>query len=226
VVLLQAENITKSFGDLVLFENLSLSIHKDQKIAILARNGAGKTTLLNIISGTDTPDSGKITMRNGISLGYLSQTLNLDENKTIFEEIYDSSSEVINIIKEYEEALHSDDKKKLEVAISKMEAANAWDHEVKIHQMVAQLQLPESGLKISSLSGGQKKRVALANLLINEPDIIIMDEPTNHLDLDIIVWLEDFLIQSNSTLLMVTHDRYFLDRVCNEILELDDKTLY
>ena len=226
MVLLQAENITKSFGDLVLFENLSLSIHKDQKIAILARNGAGKTTLLNIIAGTDAPDSGKITMRNGISLGYLSQTLNLDNNKTIFEEIYDSSSEVINIIKEYEEALLSDDKKKLEIAITKMEAANAWDHEVKIHQMVAELQLPDSSLKIGSLSGGQKKRVALANLLINEPDILVLDEPTNHLDLDIIVWLEEFLINSNSTLLMVTHDRYFLDRVCNEILELDDKTLY
>ena len=159
MVLLQAENITKSFGDLVLFENLSLSIHKDQKIAILARNGAGKTTLLNIIAGTDAPDSGKITMRNGISLGYLSQTLNLDNNKTIFEEIYDSSSEVINIIKEYEEALLSDDKKKLEIAITKMEAANAWDHEVKIHQMVAELQLPDSSLKIGSLSGGQKNEL-------------------------------------------------------------------
>ncbi len=226
MVLLQVENITKSFGDLVLFENLSFSIHKNQKVAILARNGTGKTTLLNIIAGADTADSGKITLRNGISLGYLSQAFNLDNDKTIFEEIYSSSSEIIQIIREYEEALHSDDRKKLDIAISRMETAQAWDHEVKIHQLIAELQLPDANLKTGTLSGGQKKRVALANLFINEPDIIILDEPTNHLDLDIIVWLEEYLLRSNCTLLMVTHDRYFLDRVCNEILELDDKTLY
>lgn len=226
MVYLQAENITKSFGDLTLFENLSLSIHQDQKVAIVARNGAGKTTLLNIIAGTDQPDSGQIVLRNGITVGYLAQSLKLDETKTIFEEIYNSASEVMQIIKEYEIALVSDNKLRLEKALEKMEAAQAWDHEVKVHQIVAELQLPDGNIIIGNLSGGQKKRVALASLLINDPDLLILDEPTNHLDLEMIEWLEEFLSRSGCTLLMVTHDRYFLDRVCNEILELDNKTLY
>lgn len=226
MVYLQAENITKSFGDLTLFENLSLSLHQDQKVAIVARNGAGKTTLLNIIAGTDNPDSGQIVLRNGITIGYLAQSLKLDEAKTIFEEIYNSASEVMQIIKEYEIALVSNNKERLEKALEKMEIAQAWDHEVKVHQIVAELQLPDGNIVIGNLSGGQKKRVALASLLINDPDLLILDEPTNHLDLEMIEWLEEFLSRSGCTLLMVTHDRYFLDRVCNEILELDNKTLY
>ncbi len=226
MVFLQAENITKSFGDLVLFENLSLSIHKSQKIAIIAKNGAGKTTLLNVITGKDKPDSGQIVLRNGVSIGYLSQSLKLNESKTIFDEIYQSSSEIINVIKNYELAMLSNDKSQLQKWLEKMEALQAWDFEVKVHQIIAELQLPDGNMLISNLSGGQKKRVLLASLLINEPDLLILDEPTNHLDLEMIEWLEEYLMHSNCTLLMVTHDRYFLDRVCNEILELDDKTLY
>lgn len=226
MVFLQAENITKSFGDLVLFENLSLSIHKSQKIAIIAKNGAGKTTLLNVITGKDTPDSGQVVLRNGVSIGYLSQSLKLDESKTIFDEIYQSSSEIINVIKNYEIALLSDDKIQLQKWLEKMDAMQAWDFDVKVHQIIAELQLSNGNILIGELSGGQKKRVLLASLLINEPDLLILDEPTNHLDLEMIEWLEEFLLHSNCTLLMVTHDRYFLDRVCNEILELDDKTLY
>ncbi len=226
MVFLQAENITKSFGDLVLFENLSLSIHKSQKIAIIAKNGAGKTTLLNVITGKDTPDSGQVVLRNGVSIGYLSQSLKLDESKTIFDEIYQSSSEIINVIKNYEIALLSDDKIQLQKWLEKMDAMQAWDFDVKVHQIIAELQLSNGNILIGELSGGQKKRVLLASLLINEPDLLILDEPTNHLDLEMIEWLEEYLMHSNCTLLMVTHDRYFLDRVCNEILELDDKTLY
>jgi len=226
LVYLQAENITKSFGDLLLFENLSLSIHKSQKIAIIAKNGAGKTTLLNVITGKDTPDSGQIVLRNGITIGYLSQSLKLDDSKTIFDEIYQSSSEIINVIKNYELALLSDDKIQLQKWLEKMDTLQAWDFDVKVNQIIAKLQLPNGNILIEELSGGQKKRVLLASLLINEPDILILDEPTNHLDLEMIEWLEEYLMHSNCTLLMVTHDRYFLDRVCNEILELDDKTLY
>lgn len=226
MVYLQAENITKSFGDLILFENLSLSIHKSQKIAVIAKNGAGKTTLLNIITGKDIPDSGQIVIRNGISIGYLSQSLKLDESKNIFDEIYQSSSEILNTIKNYELALLSDDKIRLQKALEKMDAMQAWDFEVKVHQIISELQLPNGNVLINTLSGGQKKRVLLASLLINEPDLLILDEPTNHLDLEMIEWLEEYLMHSECTLLMVTHDRYFLDRVCNEILELDDKTLY
>ena len=226
MVYLQAENITKSFGDLLLFENLSLSIHKSQKIAIIAKNGAGKTTLLNVITGKDTPDSGQIVLRNGITIGYLSQSLKLDDSKTIFDEIYQSSSEIINVIKNYELALLSDDKIQLQKWLEKMDTLQAWDFDVKVNQIIAKLQLPNGNILIEELSGGQKKRVLLASLLINEPDILILDEPTNHLDLEMIEWLEEYLMHSNCTLLMVTHDRYFLDRVCNEILELDDKTLY
>ncbi|OFX32327.1 MAG: ABC transporter [Bacteroidetes bacterium GWA2_32_17] len=226
MVYLQAENITKSFGDLVLFENLSLSIHKSQKIAIIAKNGAGKTTLLNIITGKDKQDSGQIVLRNGISIGYLSQSLKSDESKTIFDEIYQSSSEIISVIKNYELALLSDDKIQLQKWLEKMDTLQAWDFDVKVNQIIAELQLPNGNILIGELSGGQKKRVLLASLLINEPDILILDEPTNHLDLEMIEWLEEYLMHSNCTLLMVTHDRYFLDRVCNEILEIEDKTLY
>jgi len=226
LVYLQAENITKSFGDLVLFENLSLSIHKSQKIAIIAKNGAGKTTLLNIITGKDKQDSGQIVLRNGISIGYLSQSLKSDESKTIFDEIYQSSSEIISVIKNYELALLSDDKIQLQKWLEKMDTLQAWDFDVKVNQIIAELQLPNGNILIGELSGGQKKRVLLASLLINEPDILILDEPTNHLDLEMIEWLEEYLMHSNCTLLMVTHDRYFLDRVCNEILEIEDKTLY
>ncbi|MFH2096325.1 MAG: ATP-binding cassette domain-containing protein, partial [Bacteroidota bacterium] len=223
---LQAENITKSFGDLVLFTGLSLSIHKEQKIALIARNGTGKSTLLKIIAGKDSADTGKIIMQNGLTVGYLEQDPVIDETRTVLEEVYNSSSGIVQLIKEYHSVMEEHDQKKIEVVLEQMDVQKAWDHEVKVKQILAELKIENHNDKISTLSGGQKKRIALANVLINEPDILILDEPTNHLDLEMIEWLEKFLIQSKSSLLMVTHDRYFLDNVCSDILELDDKKLY
>lgn len=223
---LQAENITKSFGDLVLFTGLSLSIHKEQKIALIARNGTGKSTLLKIIAGKDSADTGKIIMQNGLTVGYLEQDPVIDETRTVLEEVYNSSSGIVQLLKEYHSVMEEHDQKKIEVVLEQMDVQKAWDHEVKVKQILAELKIENHNDKISTLSGGQKKRIALANVLINEPDILILDEPTNHLDLEMIEWLEKFLIQSKSSLLMVTHDRYFLDNVCSDILELDDKKLY
>lgn len=223
---LQAENISKSYGDLVLFKDLSLSIHKDQKIAIIAKNGAGKTSLLQIIAGLDSPDEGKITIRNNISIGYLKQDPVFDESKTVLEAVFDSSSEIIHELEKYNKAIISNDKNQLQEAMERMDLLNAWDYEVKIKQVLAELKISNHNEVIRNLSGGQKKRIALANVIINEPDILILDEPTNHLDIEMIEWLEDFLIRSKSSLLMVTHDRYFLDKVCTDIFEIDDKKLY
>lgn len=223
---LQAENVSKSYGDIVLFENISLSIHKDDRIALLARNGAGKTTLLNIIAGTDSSDTGQVVFRNGITFGYLPQEPLFNESLTVMEVVFQSQKEILTVISEYEKALVEDNRKNLQAAIDKMEMLKAWDYEVKIKNILTELKITDYHAKIAHLSGGQRKRVALANLLINEPEILILDEPTNHLDLEMIEWLENYLKSSNLTLLMVTHDRYFLDRVCNQILELDQKQLY
>lgn len=223
---LQAENISKRYGENLLFENISINISKDQKIALIARNGKGKTSLLNIISGIDNPDSGKISKKNDLIIGYLSQEPKVDDELTVIEQTLQSSNKIVNTIKEYEQAIESKDQKCLQKALEKMDAASAWDYEVKIKQILSQLNITNYEQPIKQLSGGQKKRVALANVLINEPDFLILDEPTNHLDLEMIEWLEDYLKRSKVTLFMVTHDRYFLDRVCNEIIELEDDVLY
>ncbi len=223
---LQIEQISKSYGDLNLFNNISLGINKDQKIALIAKNGAGKTSLLEIIAGVDVPDTGTISMRNGLSISYLKQFPDINEENTVIGQVFESSQEIIRVIREYEEIIQSNDKNRLEEIMHKMDTLNAWDYEVKVKQILTQLNIEEFDKKIKYLSGGQRKRLALANVLINNPDLLIIDEPTNHLDLDMIEWLELFLKNSKSTLLMVTHDRYFLDRVCNEIVELDDKQLY
>jgi ATP-binding cassette subfamily F protein uup len=223
---LQVENITKSFGDLVLFEDISLSIHKDQKIALIAKNGTGKTSLLEIIAGNDTPDSGQITMKNDITVGYLEQDPKFDDQKTVIEEVYSSSSDVVSLLQTYHKVMAENDKYQLQDVLEKMDILKAWDHEVKVKQILAELKIENPDDKIATLSGGQKKRIALANLLINEPDILILDEPTNHLDLDMIEWLEEFLLNTKSSILMVTHDRYFLDRVCSDIIELDENQLF
>lgn len=223
---LQAEQISKSYGDLVLFNDLSLGIDKDQKIALIARNGAGKTSLLDIIAGIDTPDSGSISMRNGISISFLRQLPEFNEENTVIEQVFESSKEIIKVIRDYEKLIQEDNKSRLEEVMLRMDALDAWDYEVKVKQVLSQLNVVEFDKKVEFLSGGQRKRLALANALINEPDLLILDEPTNHLDLEMIEWLEQFLKNSKSTLLMVTHDRYFLDRVCNEIIELDNKQLY
>lgn len=223
---LQVENLTKSFGDAVLFEDISFSVEKDSKVAIIAKNGTGKTSLLNIITGKDTADDGLVTFTNNISYGYLEQNPSVDDSKTVLEQIFHSSGEVLAAVREYERAINSGDEKLLQSATEKMDFYQAWDFEAKIKIILTQLKITNFKQIVGTLSGGQKKRLALANLLINEPDLLILDEPTNHLDVDIIEWLEEFLTKTGSTLLMVTHDRYFLDRVCDEIIEIDNNSVY
>ncbi len=223
---LQVENLTKTFGDLTLFEDLSFGIAKDQKSALIAKNGVGKTTLLNMLAGKDTPDSGEIIYRNEIRTGYLSQEPSMNPESTIRDYIFHSSGEIMDAVRHYEEALFSNDERQLSESIEQMDRLGAWDYEVKVKQILTQLNVGDFHRTIKSLSGGEKKRLALAEVLIHEPDFLILDEPTNHLDLNMIEWLEDHLRNNPFTLLMVTHDRYFLDRVCNDILELDEQNLY
>ncbi|MEN3322536.1 ABC-F family ATP-binding cassette domain-containing protein [Mariniflexile soesokkakense] len=224
---LTVENISKSYGELTLFENISFSIHKDQKIAFVAKNGTGKTSILNIISGDDEADSGNITYRNGIVVSFLSQDPKLDKNLTVEETIFASDNPILKVIQNYEHALlNSDDAEAYQKAFEQMEQYQAWDFETQYKQILFKLKLEDLNQKVSSLSGGQKKRLSLANALINKPDLLILDEPTNHLDLEMIEWLEAFFAKENITLFMVTHDRYFLERVCNEIIELDEGQLY
>ena len=224
---LTVENISKSYGELVLFENISFSVHKDQKIAFVAKNGTGKTSILNILAGDDEADSGNVIFRNGISVSFLSQDPKFDPNLTVEETIFESDNEILKVIANYEKAiLNPDDTETYQAAFDAMELHQTWDFETLYKQILFKLKLDELDQKVSTLSGGQKKRLALANALINKPDLLILDEPTNHLDLEMIEWLEAFFAKENITLFMVTHDRYFLERVCNEIIELDEGQLY
>ena len=224
---LSVENISKSFGDRVLFEHLSFGINKDQKIGFVAKNGTGKTTLLNIIAGIESPDQGSIIIRKDIKVSYLSQKEDLNEKLSIEEAIFDSDNETLKIIEQYENALKNpDDADAYQKAFDLMEQKNAWDFETQYKQILFKLKLNDLEKKVSTLSGGQKKRLALAIILLDQPDLLILDEPTNHLDLEMIEWLEQYLKKANTTLFMVTHDRYFLDRVCNDILELDHGKIY
>ncbi|MFW5944517.1 MAG: ABC-F family ATP-binding cassette domain-containing protein [Bacteroidota bacterium] len=223
---LQVNELTKSFGDLVLFEDLSFGIAKDQKTALIAKNGIGKTTLLNLLAGKDTPDRGNVIYRNNIKVGYLAQEPLMDPEKTTHEFVFRSSDKMLKAIQRYERAMESGDPEELSVAFDQMDRLGAWDHEVKVNQILSQLNIREFNKKIRQLSGGEKKRVALAEALIHEPDFLILDEPTNHLDLNMIEWLEGYLKNTAFTLLMVTHDRYFLDRICNDILEMEGSSLY
>jgi ATP-binding cassette subfamily F protein uup len=223
---LQIDNLSKSWGDLPLFENISLTINQGEKVALIAKNGAGKTTLMNILFGGDIADNGKVIFNNDIRIGYLRQLPELNPNETILEAAFSSSGETINAVREYESALESHDPRAIERAMEKINHLNCWDFELKIKQILTELNIHDLQQPIRELSGGQKKRVALAHVLIDEPDFLILDEPTNHLDLEMIEWLERTLEKAKCTLLMVTHDRYFLDRVCNEIIELDDRSLF
>ena len=224
---LNVENISKSYGEVTLFENISFSIHKGQKIAFIAKNGTGKTSILKIISGEDTSDSGEITCRKNIVISFLSQDPKLDESLTIEESIFNSNNPVLKVIENYEKALlNSEDAENYQKAFEEMELFQAWDFETQYKQILSKLKLDKINQKVSELSGGQKKRLSLANALINRPDLLILDEPTNHLDLEMIEWLESFFAKENITLFMVTHDRYFLERVCNEIIELDQGELH
>ncbi|MCZ8371510.1 ABC-F family ATP-binding cassette domain-containing protein [Phocaeicola acetigenes] len=223
---LQVEDLTKSFGDLVLFHQISFGIAQGQRIGLIAKNGSGKTTLLNILSGKEGYDEGKITFRRDLRVGYLEQSPNYPEDLTVLEACFYHGNSTVELIKEYERCMETPGNPGLEDLLGRMEHEKAWDYERRAKQILSQLKIRDFGQKIKHLSGGQLKRVALANVLITEPDLLILDEPTNHLDLDMTEWLEEYLNRGTLSLLMVTHDRYFLDRVCSEIIEIDNKQIY
>ena len=224
---LSVENISKSFGELELFSNISFGINKDQKIAFIAKNGTGKTSMLNILAGLDSPDTGQVISRKELKIEYLSQEENLDFDLTVEQTIFNSDNETLKVIEEYEHALQNpNDADAYQKAFEKMERLNAWDFETQYKQILFKLKLEDLTQKVSSLSGGQRKRLSLAVILIHKPDLLILDEPTNHLDLEMIEWLEDYFKKEKITLFMVTHDRFFLERVCDEIVELDNGGFY
>ena len=224
---LSVENISKAYGERVLFDDISFGINKGQKIAFVAKNGSGKTSILNIIAGNDVPDTGQVISRKGIQISYLAQVDNLNFDLTIEETIFSSDNTTLQVIANYNEALnHPEKEEAYQKAFDLMEQHNAWDFETQYKQILSKLKFDALDKKVSELSGGQRKRLALATVLINKPDLLILDEPTNHLDLEMIEWLEKFFAKEKITLFMVTHDRYFLERVCNEIVELDHGKLY
>ena len=223
---LQVDKLTKSFGDLVLFEEITFGIAQGQKIGLIAKNGSGKTTLLNILAGKEDYDSGSVVFRNDLRVGYLEQTPHYPAGLTVLQACFYSPNETVRLIADYEQALASGDQSRLDELLLRMDSLKAWDYEQRAKQILGQLKIHHFDQKVETLSGGQLKRVALANVLITEPELIILDEPTNHLDLEMTEWLEGYLSRANISILMVTHDRYFLDRVCSEIIEIDRKQLY
>lgn len=226
MVQLNIDKLTKSFGDLMLFEDITFGIEQGQKIGLIAKNGSGKTTLLNIIAGKEDYDSGSVVFRNDLRVGYLEQSPVYPEGLTVLQACFYSKNETVKLIAEYEQAMSSGDHSNLNDILERMDALKAWDYEQRAKQILGQLKIHNLDQKVESLSGGQLKRVALANVLITDPELIILDEPTNHLDLEMTEWLEGYLSRANISILMVTHDRYFLDRVCNEIIEIDRKQIY
>ena len=224
--ILQVENLTKSFGDLVLFENISFGLAEGQRVGLIAKNGSGKSTLLNILSGKEGYDEGKISFRRDLRVGYLEQSPSYPEELTVLEACFHHGNTTVDLIKDYERCMETEGHPGLDELLVRMDHEKAWDYEQKAKQILSQLKIRDFNQQVKHLSGGQLKRVALANTLITEPDLLILDEPTNHLDLDMTEWLEEYLRRTNLTLLMVTHDRYFLDRVCSEIIEIDNRTIY
>jgi len=223
---LQVENLTKSFGDNLLFENISFGIADNQRVALIAKNGTGKTTLLNIIAGNEDYQGGTISFRRDLRIGYLDQNPDFPKELSVIDACLRSDNEAVRTIAAYEHCMMSENHDGLDEILSQMDLHKAWDYETRIKQILGKLKITNFEQLIGELSGGQLKRVALANVLIAEPDLLILDEPTNHLDLEMVEWLEDFLKRSTMALLMVTHDRYFLDRVCTNIMEIDHQGLF
>lgn len=226
ITYLQVDKLTKTFGDMVLFENITFGVAQGQKIGLIAKNGTGKTTLLNILGGKEDYDSGEVVFRNDLRVGYLEQSPSYPSDITVLQACFHSENETVKLIAEYEAAMESGDNTHIEEILSRMDALKAWDYEQRAKQILGRLKIYNLDQKIGELSGGQLKRVALANVLIMEPELIILDEPTNHLDLEMTEWLEEYLGRANISILMVTHDRYFLDRVCSEIIEIDNRQIY
>ena len=224
---LSVEHVAKSYGERILFEDISFGINQGQKIGFVAKNGTGKTSLLNILSGIDSPDKGTVVYRKNLTVAFLSQEPNLNTSLTIEQTILASENPVLEVIQAYEKAiLHPEQTENYQAAFDAMDTHDAWDFETRYTQILFKLKLENLHKKVGDLSGGQKKRLALASALLTKPDLLVMDEPTNHLDLEMIEWLEALFAKENFTLFMVTHDRYFLERVCNEIVELDQGNLY
>lgn len=223
---LQIENLTKSYGDRILFQSISFGVNESDKIGIIAKNGTGKSTLMRIICGKESADSGTVTFRSGLKIGMLDQTPEFNPEDTVIESCMTGDSEVLNTISIYEQSLASGNDNAISAATQKMDAVNAWEHENMMRQMLTQLHITDFNAKMGTLSGGQRKRVAIAKMLLDKPDMLILDEPTNHLDIEIVEWLEAYLTRQRVTLLMVTHDRYFLDRICNKIIEIDRQSIF
>jgi ATP-binding cassette subfamily F protein uup len=223
---LQIENLTKSYGDRLLFGDVTFGVNEGDKIGVIAKNGTGKSTLLRIIAGREDADSGKVVFTNGLRVSFLDQSPEMSPDATVIEACISDGGHTADIVRRYEEAVASGNVDAINKATEAMDAASAWDYEDRLRQLLTRLHLDDITMTVGKLSGGQRKRVALARAIMQQPDLIILDEPTNHLDIDVIEWLENYLKRSRVTLLMVTHDRYFLDRVCNKIIEIDDKQIY
>jgi ATP-binding cassette subfamily F protein uup len=233
VNILLAENLSKSFGEKTLFENLTFGLEQGQKLALIAANGTGKSTLMNILAGKDEADTGKVTTRKNLRIAYLPQNPNFNEDQLLRDALLDADDPVMRLISEYENCLEAsqqahtpENQQQLDLLIEQMDKAGAWDYERKITEILSRLGLQGINQKIGELSGGQRKRLSLAMVLIGESDVLLLDEPTNHLDIQMIEWLEEYLAPQKLSLIMVTHDRYFLDKVCDEILELDHNDLF
>lgn len=223
---LQIEDLTKSYGDRMLFDSVTFGVNEGDKIGIVAKNGTGKSTMLRIIAGKEDADSGNVVWRNGLRVGYLEQKPDFEGNPTVAEAALQGDSPVAAVVRDYEAAVASGDDDRIRDAMHCMDEASAWDYQDRLHRLLTRLNLPDLTARVQNLSGGQRKRVALASVLMSEPELIILDEPTNHLDIEVIEWIENYLKRSRVTILMVTHDRYFLDRVCNRIIEIDNRQIY
>ncbi len=219
---LNIENLTKSYGDRLLFGDITFGVDEGDKIGIVARNGTGKSTLLRILAGQESADSGNVVFRNGIRIGYLPQEPAFRPGATVIEAAIDSDDPMAAVVRRYSEAVASGDPRAGEEVVHEMDAAGAWNYEDRLRQLLTRFGLDDFSASVDKLSGGQRKRLAIARTIMAEPDFLILDEPTNHLDISTIEWLETYLKRSRATLLMVTHDRYFLDRVCSKIIEIDD----